>query len=108
MNKTPLLKILGDIQFPPGRVVIHPNDGADLNLFQYSYPIKLYTGLTVPEFQEALKPGSTREYVPGELIQSNDCKMGTVELPLKLCTHLGNPSNAILIYHDGSLMLAVK
>jgi hypothetical protein len=108
MNKTPLLKIIGDMQFPLGRVVIHPMDGADLNLLQYSYPIKLYTGISITEFQEVIKPGNTHEYIPGELVQSNNCKIGTVELPLKLCTQLGNPSNAILIYHEGSLMLAVK
>ncbi|MBI9103179.1 MAG: hypothetical protein JEY99_12250 [Spirochaetales bacterium] len=103
MKKTGLLTVLGDSTLEMGKVVIHPNDGFELDLFQYSYPILLYHGMTVEEFN---KGGG--ENVPGEIILSNDCKMGRVELPQKLCARLNNPNKAILIYSDGRLLLATN
>ncbi len=103
MTKTAALDVLGDSSLSLGKVIIHPNDGCDLNLFQFSYPVLLYYGITVEEFKTA-----DGENLPGEIILSNDCKVGRVELPQKLCSKLNNPSKAILIYNEGKLLLATN
>jgi hypothetical protein len=108
MTKTSLLKIISDIRFEEGKIVIHPNNGVDLNLFQFSYPIKLYHGITIDRFREAADPDAEVEFTEGVLVQSNDCKEDTLEMSSKLQGKLGNPKNAILIYEDGRMLLACK
>jgi len=108
MKNTSLLKILADSSFPVGKVVIHPNDGADLNLFQLNYPVKIYHSINLNQFKEASGFNSGVEFLPGDLTLSNNCKPGTVELPQKLCMLLKSPKNAVLVYDEGRLLLAVK
>lgn len=101
MTKTGCLEILADSSQEIGKVIIHPNDGCDLNLFQFSYPVKIYHSITVDEF----KAGGG-ENIPGEIVLSNDAKVGRVELSLKLCNILKHPNKAVLVYEDGRLFLA--
>ena len=108
MKNTSLLKIIADSSFPLGKIVIHPNDGVDLNLFQFSYPVRIYHSISVDQFKSAGELKSTLEHIPGELTLANHCKVGTVELPQKLCALLKNPKNAVLVYSEGRLLLAVK
>ena len=108
MKKTALLDILADVNFPIGKIVIHPNDGSDLDLFQLSYPVKLFCNLTIEEFKETASPRCTHEYFEGELLLSNRCRSNTIELSMKLNNQLKNPDKALLVYEDGRLLLLTK
>ena len=103
MKNTGCLNVLCDSNQDIGKVVIHPNDGFDLDLFKLSYPILIYHGMSVEEFKEG-----NGENIPGELILSNDCKVGRVELSKKLCGMMNYPDKAVLVYSEGRLLLAVR
>ena len=78
MNKkqTGKLKVLSDQMLSEKELVINPNDGFDLGLMMTESTVELLFGDNLDQ------PQSDPKYPPlqTQVIQKNECKLGTVEL----------------------------
>ena len=78
-KQTGELKVLTDQLLSEKEVVINPNDGFDLGLMITEATVELQFGNNSDQFQ------SNPKYPPlqAQLIQKNECRLGTVELGSK-------------------------
>ncbi len=93
MKKTAPLSALGDYSFDEKIVNIHPNDGYDLGLMTASYVVKIFAGCSQEEFES----GEGR-HVFGTIFLKNECRLGTVEMSLRVLEKLGKPKQVVLSY----------
>ncbi len=89
-KETGFLKVLGDVSFPEKKVVINPNDGFDLDLLMSDTTVAIHYGKSPATWTEAAKG------LYGNVYQSNDCKLGTVELSGRALNKMGNPKRVRL------------
>ncbi len=100
MKTTDDLTVLSDFSQKENIVVIHPNDGFDLGLMTTDYQVKIYANQTVKDF----KSGSA-EYLDGNILLENKCRLGTVELSKKLVEKVGEPKKVKLGFDNGKLLI---
>ncbi|OHD25535.1 MAG: hypothetical protein A2086_11170 [Spirochaetes bacterium GWD1_27_9] len=78
------------------KVVIHPNDGFDLDLMSTIYKLKVSSVLA-----------SQNDNFEGELFLSNDCKYGTIQLSPSYWQKIGKPNKVKLSITDDKGILYV-
>lgn len=88
MKTTGYLNVCTDFKLK-NKIIIHPNDGYDIELMNYSYPITFSTVLT-PE----------KEVFSGEIALSNDCKHNTVTIGTAFWQKIGKIDKLILSISD--------
>ena len=93
MKKTGPLSALGDYSFDEKTINIHPNDGYDLGLMTATYVVRIFSGATQQEFASA-----EGRHVFGTIYLKNECRVGSVELSLKVLERLGKPRQVTLSY----------
>jgi hypothetical protein len=96
MKTTGLLKVVSDFKLKD-KVIIHPNDGVDLGLFNYSFKVKIISILI-----------DEKESFDGELILENKCKTDTVELSTAFWQKLGKPDKIKLAISDDKTKLFIS
>ena len=84
------------------KVVIHPNNGFELDLYLNSYNYNFFLNITEEEF---LKNRGEQNYLKLEL--SNDCKTGTIELPKKIFLKMNKPNVVKLILKDEAVLISI-
>ena len=90
-KQTTSLKVIGDVSIPVNRLVVNPNDGYDLGLLNSAHPVKLHGWTNAPNGT------SNNGYLfDGQLVQQNDCHLGTVVMSMKLLSQLGKPKSVRL------------
>lgn len=82
-STTGVLKVLADSSYPDNRVVVNPNDGFDLGLMMTDTTVVLRFGESPESADTEAKP------VYGNLYQKNECRLGTVELSVRMAEKLG-------------------
>jgi len=99
-KKTTPLKVIGDVSIPVNRLVVNPNDGYDLGLLNSAHPVKLHGWTKLPD-------GSSSDgYIfDGQLVQENDCHLGTVVISMKLLSQLGKPKSVRLSIEENRLSI---
>jgi hypothetical protein len=99
-KRTTSLKVIGDVSIPVNRLVVNPNDGYDLGLMNSAHPVKLHGCTNLPD-------GSTNKgYIfDGQLVQQNDCNLGTVVISMKLLSQLGKPKSVLLSMEENRLSI---
>jgi hypothetical protein len=95
MKITNLLDVKADFKLKD-KVIIHPNDGVDLGLFNYSIKIKIVSTLT-----------DDKEFFDGELILENKCKAETVEIGTAYWQKIGKPHKIKLAISDDKTKLFI-
>ena len=95
-KQTGELKILSSQLLSEKEVVINPNDGFDLGLMMTETNIELYLG-------------DNPEQIQAQIIQKNECTLGTVELGLKSIQKLEGISEVRLYLEeqDGNPKLTI-
>jgi len=88
MKTTSELEVVTDFKLK-NKVVIHPNDGVDIDLMNSCYIVTFSTILT-PE----------KETFQGELCQSNDCKYQTIMISPGLWQKIGKLKKIKLAISD--------
>ena len=101
MKNTGKLAVMGDYTMKEGSVVIHPNDGFDLGLMTTDYPVYIYTNTSIDDF----KAGNGNK-IGGSISLKNECRVGTVEINLKVWENMGKPKYVMLCYEDSKLLIA--
>lgn len=96
MKKTGPLSALGDYSFDEKTINIHPNDGYDLGMMTASYVVKIFAGATEDEFESGVGKS-----VYGTIHLKNECRVGSVELSLRVLERLGKPKQVVLGYATG-------
>ena len=96
MKKTGPLSALGDYSFDEKTINIHPNDGYDLGMMTASYVVKIFAGATAEEFESG-----QGKSVYGTIHLKNECRVGSVELSLKVLERLGKPKQVVLGFETG-------
>ena len=96
MKKTGPLSALGDYSFDEKTINIHPNDGYDLGMMTSSYVVRIFPGATEAEFA-----GGEGKSVYGTIHLKNECRVGSVEMSLKVLERLGKPKQVTLAYDTG-------
>ena len=86
-KQTGELKIMADRFLSENEVVINPNDGFDLGLMMTEASVELYFG-------------DSSDQIQGQLIQKNECKLGTVELGPKSIQKLEEISSVRLYLEE--------
>jgi hypothetical protein len=103
MKRTSPLRVLGDATFDDGRIVIHPNAGADLGLMTAQHQIRVFFNSPIQDFVDM------KGYpIHGTIQLSNNCKPDTIEMSLKKWTDMGRPKQALLIYDNHKLLIYGK
>lgn len=103
MKKTGMLTVLGQHSQNSSKIVIHPNDGFDLGLMSVKYPVKIFSNITLTEFQN-----NSKENIEGTIHLENYCRLGTIELATKYWNKIGNPQAVVLYYDEGRLLIENK
>ena len=109
MKSTASLLIISDYNMAQDIVVIHPNDGYDLGLISYSYPIKIFINTPMDDFKQENTMSKDNNdyinYINGNIILKNECKANTVEISHKICQKIKNPKKLKLFYINNKLLL---
>jgi len=103
MKKTGRLTVLGQHAQNSAKIVIHPNDGFDLGLMSTNYPVKLFSNISLADFES-----NSKQHIDGNIYLENYCRAGTIELATKYWNKIGNPQVVILHYDDGRLLIENK
>ena len=103
MTRTSLLDILVDISFPYNKLVIHPNTAFDIKFMQSVHLIKLFTNLSLADFQ-----ADNGKAMQSQLCIENKCRQNTIEISKKLWNDIGKPKKALLIHEDNRVLLLGK
>lgn len=90
-KETGFLKVLADLSFTEKMIVINPNDGFDLGLMMTDATVEIYYGESPTSWS-----GRTTRGVYGNVVQKNECTLGTVELSAKQVENMGSPKRARL------------
>jgi hypothetical protein len=81
MNSTSPLNVISDFKLKD-QMIIHPNDGADLDLMNISYKVKIISLLS-----------DNQEKFDGEIFLDNKCKHGNMVLGTTFWQKIGRPHN---------------
>ena len=90
MKQTGELQILTDQSFTEKELVINPNDGFDLGLMMTEATVELEFNFN----QERKEP------ITAQLIQKNECRVGTLELGNKSASELNGNSKVRLVLEE--------
>ena len=82
------------------KIVVNPNDGYDLEVLAKETPIKIYAGVSADDFVDG--KGLISQ---GQLAQENECKLGTVEMNVKLLKQIGAPEKVVLCLDEAKLLI---
>ena len=100
MKKTSPLQVLGDFSMGEDTLVIHPNDGFDLDIMTTSQPVYIYNGATLDQFQK-----DEGDKLSGKILLKNECRLGTVEMSKKSWEKIGKPKKVILFIDEHKLLV---
>ena len=100
MKKTNILNVLGDFSMKDDILVVHPNDGFDLGLMITSYPVYIFFGCSLSEFEEG-----KGEKIGGKILLDNKCRVGTVEMSRRILEKLGKPKKVELFYKEPNILI---
>lgn len=93
-----------NVRLTPGHeehvLVIHPNNGFDIGLMTYSNECLAFFGCTAAEFNAGTGLNFTVR-----IDQSNECRLGTVEMSTGMHKRLSNPEDLELVMHGGKLLI---
>jgi hypothetical protein len=102
MKQTSTLEVITDM-FNPEKIVVHPNDGYDLKLYNLTYSIKIYSNCSVEDFSNGCENCSI---IDGHIFLSNDMTPGKVKFNKKQWEKIGKPNKVVLYYEDGKLLIS--
>ena len=85
------------------RLIIHPNDGFDLDLYNVTYNFTVYINIEIEDF---IKKNSIPDFSLN-LNLANECKPGTIEMDNSFWLKIGKPDKIKLVIDDKKLLLAV-
>ena len=100
MKKLGPLSILADYSFDDKTLVIHPNDGYDLDLMTTSYVVKIYIAASE---EDVLNDKASFHW--GKIHLKNECRLGTIEMSLRLTERMSKPNKLHLLMIDDKLLL---
>ena len=100
MKKTGLLETIGDFRIPANRIVLNPNDAYDLDMLTKDAAVTIYAALSENSFSQG-----EGLIANGSIVQDNACKLGTVQLNVKVLRQLGKPRRVMLILDAGRLLI---
>jgi hypothetical protein len=86
LRETSFLKVIRDVTFNEMKLLINPNDGADLGLYKTEVKVLLYYGYNPASIQK----GNPRPYY-GTLFLDNNCTLGVVVIGSRAYKNLGEP-----------------
>lgn len=101
MKKTGALNVLGDFSMKDEMLVIHPNDGFDLGMMTTSYPVYIFYGCSLSEFEEG-KGSNTG----GKILLENKCRLGTLEMGKRAWEKMGKPKKVELFYSEPNIFIS--
>jgi hypothetical protein len=87
MKSTNPLKTLCSSSMPSNRLIIHPNEGADIGMMMTSHKAKTGDGAEI------------------EVRLLNECPKESVELSKSLWERLGRPKQVVLAYEGGTIRI---
>jgi hypothetical protein len=87
MKSTSPLKPLCSARLPSNRLVIHPNEGADMGMMMTSHSARTGDGVEI------------------EVRLLNECPRESVELSTGLWEQLGKPKQLVLAYDGGTIRI---
>jgi hypothetical protein len=97
MKSTGPLNVASDFRIKD-KIIIHPNDGIDIDLMNFSYKIKIVSVLT-----------SEKESFDGEIVLENNQKVGHILLGASFFQKIGRPDQIKLsISDDKKILFLVK
>ena len=98
---TGVLSVIGDSSMPIDRVIVNPNDGYDLGLLSDAIRVKAHGVAYGHDGKER------RGYLLDvQLMQENDCRVGTILMGMKLVQQLGKPKNVQLYLENAKMVIA--
>ena len=90
IKQTGELQIITDQSFSERKLVINPNDGFDLGLMMTEATVELEFNF----YQETARP------ITAQVIQKNECKLGTLELGNKSASKLNGHTKVRLAIEE--------
>lgn len=96
MKSTELLIVTTDFKIKDS-IIIHPNDGYDIGLFNNKYIKKIYT------------PGEKifdNNYIENEVILSNECKNGSIQISNNFWIKIGKPPKIKLSINEDKIYIS--
>jgi hypothetical protein len=100
MKNTAALTALSHLGQAENTIVIHPNDGFDLGLLTLKREIRIFSNMTMDQFQ-----ARSAGFMQGIIILENRCKLGTIELNPGFWKKIGRPKSIQLFIEDDGLLL---
>ncbi len=100
MRSTNSLRVSTDFSQSADKILIHPNDGYDLRLMQNNYSIRIFSNLTVEEFNS----GKGRP-LTGQILLENKCESGTIRLNHNYWLEMGKPFEVKLLFDKDKILV---
>jgi hypothetical protein len=103
LRKTKKLNVFGDTSQPENEVVINPNDGLDIGLYNTRHYLTFKLNLKIEN-----STLTDMDNMDGCLHLDNDCRSGTVIFSQKLWKKMGKPESVILVNKDENIYIVTR
>ena len=101
MKSTGKLKIISNFIQPETILIIHPNEGYDLDLMNNSYSVKIFTNTTIEDFNT-----ENGDFIIGEIKLDNNCPHGSLQVSRKYHKKNGNFQQAQIFFDQNKILIS--